>query len=75
MDERRHVDVYRDASVSVGVIESVTYHGETSRAGCLVHANISPIAVIVPDAAGRYALDLEGRRVELDRLRRETKQQ
>ncbi len=65
MEKRRQVDVYRDDSVLVRVIESATSRCDTSRGGCLAHAKLSPIAVVVIDAAGSHALDMEGRRVEL----------
>ncbi len=68
MKKRRQVEVYRDDSVLVRVIESATSQCDTSRLGCLAHARLSPIAVIVTDATGSHALDMEGRQVDLDRI-------
>ena len=53
------------------VVETVSFQSHRSGAGCGFSAAISPVALVICTPAATQALDLNGRPVELDALRRQ----
>ena len=66
----RSREIYRDAKVTLIAVESIDFRPGKTTFGFHFSGRIEPIAVIVSDPSGTYALDMDAQVLDLDQLRR-----
>ena len=71
MDTLRVSEIFSDATRMLIAIESVNFQHGRSDAGCQLYGSVKPIAIIVCNPDGAYALDMEAETADLDQLRRD----
>lgn len=63
--------VYGDSTLTLVTIESIDVGRVRTTNLCQVYGKSEPVAVVVSGPDGQYALDVEGKPVDLDRLRQD----
>ena len=67
----RSTEIYADAGVTIVAVDSVAFRSGRAAFGFHVAGHREPVAVIVSDTDGAYALGMDGQALELDVLQRE----
>jgi len=68
MGSLRATEIFNNAGLMLVAIESVDLQQSKTDTGCQVYGNIEPIAVIVCNADGIYALDMQASLTAIDQL-------
>ena len=64
--------VFKGHGLTLLVVESLQLGHECFAQGCMVTGSLDPIAIVVCDERGVYAMNMEATSIELDRILRET---
>ena len=67
----RTSEIFNDSVLRVIVVESVDFRHTKTNTFCQVSGHIKPIAVIVRNPDGAYALNMEAKPTDLDQLRQD----
>lgn len=70
MRTTRARSIFRSRALTVVAVESAESSASRSSRGCRLHATLEPIAIVVRGPDASHALDLDGKRIDLERLRR-----
>ena len=64
-------EIFNDAGCRLIAVASLDFQSGKTKSACRAYGRVEPVAVIVCYRDTCHALDLEGRTVDLDRLRDE----
>lgn len=67
----RTIENVNDSAFRLFAVESAEVQCNKGNVGCLMYANVEPIAVIVCGVDGAYALDMYSERTDLEQLRQQ----
>ena len=71
MTKLRSREVYKDANVTLVAVESIDFRPGKRTFGFHVSGTIEPVAIIVSDPGGTYALGMDAQALDLDQMRRD----
>ncbi len=63
-------EFFNDGALSLTAVESLDLHTSRSNVGSYISGSIDPVAIIVSDQTGTYALDIHAQTLTLEQLRR-----
>lgn len=70
MTTLRSTEIYNNAGVTIVAVDSVAFRYANTAFGFHVAGHRGPVAVIVSGTDGSYALGMDGRSLDLARVRR-----
>jgi predicted RecB family endonuclease len=63
--------IFRRADLTIVAVERVGFSHRSSKAGCLLHGEVEPIAIVVRSGGHAYALDMEARTLDVEQLKQD----